>query len=50
MSSLDHLFQRVKSVVTEAMSENRGRPKQRAQGGQPLSDQAAAQTVLMLRR
>lgn len=48
MNSLDHLFQRVKSVVSNAMAENRGRPQKRSQGGQPLNDQAAAQTVLML--
>lgn len=48
MSSLDHLFQRVKSVVKEAMDEKRGRPRKPKQGGQPLSDEAAVQTVLML--
>jgi len=48
MSSLVHLFRRVKSVVREAMAENRGRPPKRSKGGQPLSNQAAVQTVLML--
>lgn len=48
MSSLDHLFRRVKSVVTEALSEKRGCPKQPRPGGQPLGDGVCVQTVLML--
>ena len=47
MDSLDYLFEKVNQVVEEAKEEKRGRPKKRKQGGQPLSDKKAIETVLM---
>jgi|GEM_PF-5470239 len=47
MRSLEHLFDKVKDVVQETLDENRGRPRKKKPGRDRLSDEKAAQTVLM---
>lgn len=35
MNNLDHLFRYVKQVLTQALTEERGRPRQRKKGDNP---------------
>jgi hypothetical protein len=47
MSNLDHLFHHIKQILAQVLAEKRRQPRRRKRG-QPLHDEAAAQTALML--
>lgn len=47
MDRLHQLFDNIKTLLSEAKNENRGRPKQKTRG-HPFSDEVAIQTVLIV--